>query len=53
MGEEDLGKMAVALLNCQSRAENRPTFPCTPDMVSSPMAALQWQHIPPSMCDHS
>lgn len=35
MGEEELGKMAVALLNCQSRAENRPTFPCTLDMVSS------------------
>lgn len=39
MGEEDLGKMAVALLNCQSQAENRPTFPCTPAMVSSPIAA--------------
>ena len=33
MGEEELGKMAVALLNCQSKAENRPTFPCTPHMV--------------------
>ena len=34
LGEEELGKMAVALLNCQSQAENRPTFTCTPHMVS-------------------
>lgn len=31
--EEDLGKLAVQLLNCQSEAENRPTFQCTADMV--------------------
>ena len=33
MGESELGKMAVALLNCQSEAENRPTFACTSRMV--------------------
>lgn len=31
--EEDLGKLAVQLLNCQSEAENRPTFQCTADMT--------------------
>lgn len=31
--EEDLGKLAVQLLNCQSEAENRPTFKCTADMT--------------------
>ena len=40
MGEEELGKMSVALLNCQSQAENRPTFTCTLDMVSLCLARL-------------
>ncbi|XP_062578041.1 protein brambleberry-like [Saccostrea cucullata] len=30
--EEDLGKLAVQLLNCQSMAEDRPTFKCTSEM---------------------
>ncbi|XP_061189531.1 protein brambleberry-like [Saccostrea echinata] len=30
--EEDLGKLAVQLLNCQSMAEDRPTFKCTAEM---------------------
>lgn len=34
MGEETMGKLSVALLNCQSEAEHRPTFACTEDMVS-------------------
>lgn len=38
MGEEELGKMAVALLNCQSQAENRRTFTCTDEMVSDQYA---------------
>ena len=32
--------MSVALLNCQSQAENRPTFTCTLDMVSLCLARL-------------
>ena len=28
-----MGKLSVALLNCQSEAEHRPTFACTEDMV--------------------
>ncbi|XP_048769489.1 protein brambleberry-like [Ostrea edulis] len=31
--EEELGKLAVQLLNCQSDAEERPTFVCTPEMT--------------------
>lgn len=31
--EEDLSKVAVNLLNCQSAVENRAVFPCTSDMV--------------------
>ena len=32
--EEELGKLSVELLNCQSQTEQRQTFPCTQDMVS-------------------
>ncbi|XP_038062240.1 protein brambleberry-like isoform X2 [Patiria miniata] len=31
--EEELGKLGVALLNCQSQSEGRPTFTCTKDMT--------------------
>ncbi|XP_059146093.1 protein brambleberry-like [Physella acuta] len=30
--EEELGKLSVQLLNCQSEAENRPVYPCTTSM---------------------
>ena len=43
MAEEELGKMAVDLLNCQSQAEDRATFTCTEDMVRS-----RSPHIAPS-----
>lgn len=33
MSEEELGKLSVQLLNCQSAAESRPTFSCTNNMV--------------------
>nr|XP_045611171.1 protein brambleberry-like isoform X2 [Procambarus clarkii] len=33
LSEEDLSKVAVNLLNCQSVAEGRPIFPCTNDMT--------------------
>ncbi|XP_042239343.1 protein brambleberry-like isoform X2 [Homarus americanus] len=33
--EEDLSKVAVNLLNCQSVAEGRPIYPCTSDMTIS------------------
>lgn len=32
LNEEDLGKLSVRLLNCQSAVEGRPTFPCTDEM---------------------
>lgn len=32
--EEDLGKLGVNLLNCQSLIEGRQTYPCTKNMVS-------------------
>ncbi|XP_064212659.1 protein brambleberry isoform X2 [Tribolium castaneum] len=32
MNDEQLAKMAVHLLNCQSYVEGRPIFPCTDDM---------------------
>ncbi|KAK4301661.1 hypothetical protein Pmani_026218 [Petrolisthes manimaculis] len=35
LNEEDLSRVAVNLLNCQSVAENRPIFPCTSDMPLS------------------
>ena len=31
--EEDLAKLSVQLLNCQSESEGRPTFECSEDMV--------------------
>lgn len=33
MTEEELAKMSVSLLNCQSAAEGRKMFPCTEDMT--------------------
>ncbi|KAK3104672.1 hypothetical protein FSP39_007514 [Pinctada imbricata] len=33
LSEEDLGKLAVQLLNCQSQAEGRPTFKCSQQMT--------------------
>ncbi|XP_019628011.1 PREDICTED: protein brambleberry-like [Branchiostoma belcheri] len=32
MSEEEIAKLGVALLNCQSEVEGRPTFTCTQDM---------------------
>ncbi|KAK3705501.1 hypothetical protein RRG08_041375 [Elysia crispata] len=32
LSEEELGKLSVQLLNCQSEAEDRPVFPCTHSM---------------------
>ncbi|CAN7986354.1 unnamed protein product, partial [Ixodes hexagonus] len=32
MSEEDMGKLSVRLLNCQSAVEGRATFPCTDNM---------------------
>ncbi|XP_052760579.1 protein brambleberry-like [Mya arenaria] len=32
LSEEDLGKLAVQLLNCQSSVEQRPIYPCTDEM---------------------
>lgn len=34
VSEEELGKLSVQLLNCQSAAEGRPTYACTHAMVS-------------------
>ena len=34
LSEEELGKVSVQLLNCQSSVEERPIFPCTDHMVS-------------------
>ena len=34
LSEEELGKLSVQLLNCQSEAEDRPVFPCTHSMVN-------------------
>lgn len=31
--EEDMGKLAVQLLNCQSESEGRPVFKCSQDMT--------------------
>jgi len=33
MTEDELAKMSVNLLNCQSAAEGRKQFPCTSKMV--------------------
>ena len=35
LDEEELGKLSVALLNCQSQAEGRQTFTCSEHMVRS------------------
>ena len=35
MTEEELAKLSVQLLNCQSEAEGRDVFTCTEDMVIS------------------
>ncbi|XP_077510776.1 protein brambleberry-like [Amblyomma americanum] len=32
LNEEELGKLSVRLLNCQSAVEGRPTYPCTDEM---------------------
>lgn len=32
LSEEDMGKLSVRLLNCQSAVEGRATFPCADDM---------------------
>lgn len=32
LSEEQLAKLSVALLNCQSAAEGRPLYPCSEDM---------------------
>ena len=50
LGEDELGKMAVALLNCQSQAENRPTFTCTPHMVSPPSHVATAHSLAHSTC---
>ncbi|KAL5491001.1 hypothetical protein EMCRGX_G016214 [Ephydatia muelleri] len=46
ISEEDLAKLSVALLNCQSEIEGRQTFPCTRGMTiaecTSPMSADTW-----------
>lgn len=33
LSEEQLAKLGVALFNCQSEVEGRPTFLCTEEMV--------------------
>ncbi|XP_033104666.1 protein brambleberry-like isoform X2 [Anneissia japonica] len=44
--EEQLAKLGVALLNCQSKAEGRPTYVCTEEMTVSectgPMDPNTW-----------
>ena len=35
MSEEQLGKMAVSLLNCHSAVEGRTLYPCYRDMVGA------------------
>ncbi|XP_041377242.1 protein brambleberry-like [Gigantopelta aegis] len=44
--EEELGKLSVQLLNCQSKAEDRPVFTCTAQMsladCTKPMDATTW-----------
>nr|CAD7404690.1 unnamed protein product [Timema poppensis] len=46
MSEEEVAKMSVKLLNCQSATEGRQQFPCTDDMTlkecTSPMDAIMW-----------
>lgn len=44
--EEELGKLSVQLLNCQSEVEHRPVFTCTLDMTladcTKDMDAVTW-----------
>ena len=35
LNSEEIGKLAVMLLNCQLEVEGRSTFPCRPEMVKS------------------
>ncbi|XP_071111837.1 protein brambleberry-like [Haliotis cracherodii] len=46
LSEEELGKLAVQLLNCQSEAEQRPVFPCSNSMTlaecTKPMDTTTW-----------
>ncbi|XP_071825529.1 protein brambleberry-like isoform X2 [Apostichopus japonicus] len=46
ISEEDLAKLGVALLNCQSQAEGRTVYPCNPDMTvaqcTKPMDPDTW-----------
>jgi hypothetical protein len=46
LSEEDLAKLSVQLLNCQSKIEGRPTFTCTQDMTvaecTKPMDPHTW-----------
>ncbi|XP_077998735.1 protein brambleberry-like [Glandiceps talaboti] len=46
IAEEDLAKLSVSLLNCQSEAEGRPTYTCTEDMslaeCTSAMDGTTW-----------
>jgi hypothetical protein len=38
--EEELGKLSVQLLNCQSEVEQRPIFTCHSDMVCKLLGIL-------------
>nr|CAD7440868.1 unnamed protein product [Timema bartmani] len=40
MSEEEVAKMSVKLLNCQSATEGRQQFPCTDDMTA---AVVSWR----------
>jgi hypothetical protein len=46
ISEEELAKLSVALLNCQSDSEGRPTYSCTVDMTiaecTAPMDPNTW-----------
>ncbi|XP_042188508.1 protein brambleberry [Callorhinchus milii] len=33
LSEEELAKLGVSLFNCQAEIEQRPTYPCTPEMA--------------------
>ncbi|CAG2055434.1 unnamed protein product [Timema podura] len=46
MSEEEISKMSVNLLNCQSAIEGRQQFPCTDDMLLTAAAPLpQYYHL--------
>nr|CAD7571072.1 unnamed protein product [Timema californicum] len=42
MSEEEVAKMSVKLLNCQSATEGRQQFPCTDDMVVVLFSIIMW-----------